>query len=53
VKRALAFTPPASSWVSEEGRAMPETRDLPADRALRYGEGTTRIQGFGVSQPSG
>jgi hypothetical protein len=53
VKRALGFTPPASSWVSEEGRVVLETRDLPADRSPRYGEGTTRIQGFGVSQPSG
>jgi hypothetical protein len=53
VKAELAFTPPVSSWVSEEGRVMLETRDLPADRSPRYGEGTTRIQGFGVSQPSG
>jgi hypothetical protein len=28
-------------------------RDLPADPTSAYGAGTTRIQGLGVSQPSG
>ena len=40
--------PERGPWVGEEGDARPPRRP-----DVAYGAGTTRIQGLGVSQPSG